>query len=469
MKWGRRKPHNPSSSSSTSSSSSSRPSFMSNILPASWLSKLKQKKSNQEARPRKVKGTEKRNSPCTQSPDYANGTLSPDQANGNHRRLCSGDNGEFWKLSFGEDGMKKSGGILRPVWYNTEDEHELPRTSCRSCRSKCTEFEAKEEIQNLEDMVSRMTRRRRRRRETPTQVKILRRDSEIESRTPRSKYRENGNFQNLGKKVVEKRGFKPERETDKARERARRSVGKKMLELEEESGVRKNGRDKTKSTSSRKHRYVSSTKSSTKSRSSNLGTIEENCVFSSMKAEESDELDTVGIEIDSDWERMKELKIEELKSRYERQKQSLYIRKDSNEKSSKGRRKIKVYSPRTATKIEICKIKALEDMKKGKLKMKKNVRESTAEDETDLESFAVVKSSFDPQQDFRDSMVEMIMERRINKAEELEELLACYLTLNSDQYHDLIIKVFRQVWFDLNQASLDSELHKQFPCNEQLV
>ncbi|XP_038892032.1 transcription repressor OFP5 [Benincasa hispida] len=467
MKWGRRKPHNPSSSSSTSSSSSSRPSFMSNILPASWLSKLKQKKSNQEARPRKVKGTEKGNSPRIQSPDYANVIPSLGQANRNHNRLCSGDDGEFWKLSFGEDDIdvKKSGGILRSVWYNSEDEHDLPRTSCRSCRKKCSEFEGKEEIQNLEDMVSRMTRRRRRRREAPTQVKLLRRESEIESTTPRSKYRENGNFKNLGKKVMEKKGFKPERETDKAKEKARRSVGKKILGVEEESGVRKNGREKTKLTSSRKHRYVPSTTS----KSSNLGTIEENCVFSSMKAEESDEHNSVGIEIDSDWEKMKELKIEELKLRYEKQRQPLYVRKDSNEKNPKGRRKIRVYSPRTANKIEICKIKALEDMKKAKLKMKKKVIESMVDDETDLESFAVVKSSFDPQQDFRDSMVEMIMERRISKAEELEELLACYLTLNSDQYHDLIIKVFRQVWFDLNQAALESELHKQFPCSEQLV
>ncbi|XP_022142257.1 transcription repressor OFP5 [Momordica charantia] len=465
MKWGRRKPHNPSSSSSTSSSSSSRPSFMSNILPASWLSKLKQKKSNQEARPRKVKGIEKRNSPCFQSPDFANRTDSPDHANGNRSQFCR-DNGDFWKLSFGEDDfdVRKSGGILRSVRYNSEDEHELPRTSCRSCRSKCTEFEGKEEIQNLEDMVSRMTRRRRRR-EGPTQEKILRRENEIESRTPRIRHRENGNFKNLGKKLVEKKGFKPQSEIDKAKERAGKSVGKKMLELQEESGVRTSGRDRTKLKSSRKHQYVQSTKS----KSFGLGTIEENCVFSSMKAEESDELDMLGIEIDSDWERMKGLKIEELKSRYERQRKSMYLRKDSNEKNPKGRRKIRVYSPRTATKIEICKIKALEDMKKAKLKMKKKIRESTVEDETDLESFAVVKSSFDPQQDFRDSMVEMIMERRISKAEELEELLACYLTLNSDQYHDLIIKVFRQVWFDLNQASLDSELHKQFPCNEQLV
>lgn len=65
------------------------------------------------------------------------------------------------------------------------------------------------------------------------------------------------------------------------------------------------------------------------------------------------------------------------------------------------------------------------------------------------ESLAIVKSSSNPHRDFRDSMVEMIVENNINDSKELEELLACYLALNSDEYHDLIIKVFKQIWFDL--------------------
>ncbi|XVF29693.1 hypothetical protein REPUB_Repub15cG0144100 [Reevesia pubescens] len=72
------------------------------------------------------------------------------------------------------------------------------------------------------------------------------------------------------------------------------------------------------------------------------------------------------------------------------------------------------------------------------------------------DSFAVVKSSFDPQRDFRDSMVEMIMENNIRASKDLEDLLACYLSLNSDEYHDLIIKVFKQIWFDLNDVQLKS-------------
>ncbi|XP_059668125.1 transcription repressor OFP1-like [Cornus florida] len=68
------------------------------------------------------------------------------------------------------------------------------------------------------------------------------------------------------------------------------------------------------------------------------------------------------------------------------------------------------------------------------------------------QSFAVVKSSSDPQKDFRESMVEMILENNIRAPKDLEELLACYLSLNSDKYHDLIIKVFRQIWFDFSDT-----------------
>ncbi|KQK09737.1 transcription repressor OFP1 [Brachypodium distachyon] len=66
-----------------------------------------------------------------------------------------------------------------------------------------------------------------------------------------------------------------------------------------------------------------------------------------------------------------------------------------------------------------------------------------------LERFAVVRRTSDPQREFRESMVAMIASRRIGRPEELETLLACYLSLNADEHHDCIVKVFRQVWFDL--------------------
>ncbi|KAK7287141.1 hypothetical protein RIF29_00212 [Crotalaria pallida] len=65
------------------------------------------------------------------------------------------------------------------------------------------------------------------------------------------------------------------------------------------------------------------------------------------------------------------------------------------------------------------------------------------------DSFAIVKSSFNPRRDFRESMVEMIVQNNIRSSKGLEDLLACYLSLNSDEYHDLIINVFKQIWFDL--------------------
>lgn len=75
-------------------------------------------------------------------------------------------------------------------------------------------------------------------------------------------------------------------------------------------------------------------------------------------------------------------------------------------------------------------------------------RRSSASRRSIGDSFAVVKASKDPRRDFRESMVEMIMENKIKASKDLEELLACYLSLNSDQYHDLIISVFKQIWFD---------------------
>lgn len=66
----------------------------------------------------------------------------------------------------------------------------------------------------------------------------------------------------------------------------------------------------------------------------------------------------------------------------------------------------------------------------------------------------MVKSSVDPRRDFRESMVEMIVENNMRTSKDLEDLLACYLQLNSDEYHEMIIKVFKQIWFDLANVKL---------------
>ncbi|XP_076918824.1 transcription repressor OFP1-like [Bidens hawaiensis] len=65
------------------------------------------------------------------------------------------------------------------------------------------------------------------------------------------------------------------------------------------------------------------------------------------------------------------------------------------------------------------------------------------------ESLVVVKSSYDPEKDFMQSMMEMITENNIRSDKDLEELLGWYLSLNSDEYHDVIVKAFEQIWFSL--------------------
>ncbi|KAL6959750.1 Transcription repressor ofp1 [Sarracenia purpurea var. burkii] len=59
--------------------------------------------------------------------------------------------------------------------------------------------------------------------------------------------------------------------------------------------------------------------------------------------------------------------------------------------------------------------------------------------------FAIVKLSCDPERDFKESMVEMIVENSILASKDLEDLLARYLSLSSDEYHSLIVKTFQQI------------------------
>ncbi|KFK27365.1 hypothetical protein AALP_AA8G373400 [Arabis alpina] len=69
------------------------------------------------------------------------------------------------------------------------------------------------------------------------------------------------------------------------------------------------------------------------------------------------------------------------------------------------------------------------------------------------ESFAIVLTSVDPERDFRESMVEMIVENKMKEQKDLEDLLACYLSLNSSEYHDIIIKAFEKTWFHLTHLT----------------
>ena len=61
-------------------------------------------------------------------------------------------------------------------------------------------------------------------------------------------------------------------------------------------------------------------------------------------------------------------------------------------------------------------------------------------------SVAVEKDSNDPYVDFRQSMLQMILENEIYTQEGLRELLSCFLHLNSPCNHGIIIRAFAEIW-----------------------
>ncbi|XP_051123901.1 transcription repressor OFP8-like [Andrographis paniculata] len=61
------------------------------------------------------------------------------------------------------------------------------------------------------------------------------------------------------------------------------------------------------------------------------------------------------------------------------------------------------------------------------------------------ESFVVVKKSVDPYEDFKNSMLEMVLEKEMFDPKELEHLLMSFLSLNSRIHHEVIIKAFTEI------------------------
>ena len=67
----------------------------------------------------------------------------------------------------------------------------------------------------------------------------------------------------------------------------------------------------------------------------------------------------------------------------------------------------------------------------------------------------VVESSYDPYNDFRESMIEMIIDQDIQETGDLEELLQCYLALNEAEFHPVIVDVFTDVWHELFENNMN--------------
>ncbi|XP_047983660.1 transcription repressor OFP6-like [Salvia hispanica] len=68
-------------------------------------------------------------------------------------------------------------------------------------------------------------------------------------------------------------------------------------------------------------------------------------------------------------------------------------------------------------------------------------------------SVAVEKDSDDPYLDFRQSMLQMILEKEIYSKDELKHLLNCFLQLNSPYYHRIIVRAFTDIWNGLYSLS----------------
>lgn len=64
-----------------------------------------------------------------------------------------------------------------------------------------------------------------------------------------------------------------------------------------------------------------------------------------------------------------------------------------------------------------------------------------------------MKESADPEEDFLESMAEMIAANDVRSPRDLEELLACYLALNAAEHHRAIVGAFRRAWLHAAAAT----------------
>ncbi|GLT68300.1 hypothetical protein SLA2020_405460 [Shorea laevis] len=419
MKWGRKK----ASPSSSSSSSSRRFPSLSQVLPTSWLSRFKRMRV--DAEPKRAKG--KQNT-VSSSPEKF--------AAGEGRFYGGGDGDAFWRLSFGEKSVDgKIGadpaGVLRSVWYDSVDVLGFPPSSCQRCGSNAVMTMKTGGIKRLGHMSWDVKNQDfRRDTEILPAVNVYKGERATVIKTPRLVSERDLKSRKRFEEAVEEKRLRLQRIKSEAEQKSKQSLGKFVSEVEAVRQIPVIGRKKLTGGRLGKHQNLSSINL----RNCSLRTNDEERAFSAQKMEEN--------------------KIEEPKVKSEKQRKSHHMSRESDRRRTK-QTKVRVFSPRTPSKVETCKIKALEEMKKAKMKMKA-AKQRRMKESTRLENFAVVKCSFDPGKDFRDSMIEMIVEKKISRPEELEELLACYLSLNSDEYHDLIIKAFRQVWFYLDQASFES-------------
>lgn len=81
---------------------------------------------------------------------------------------------------------------------------------------------------------------------------------------------------------------------------------------------------------------------------------------------------------------------------------------------------------------------------------------------------AVEKESKDPYEDFRNSILQMILERKIYAERELEELLECFLQLNAKCHHQVIVEAFMEICEEIFPKKLQGEGEESPRNNNQI-
>ncbi|XP_022977985.1 probable transcription repressor OFP9 [Cucurbita maxima] len=79
------------------------------------------------------------------------------------------------------------------------------------------------------------------------------------------------------------------------------------------------------------------------------------------------------------------------------------------------------------------------------MRQSKERRKQRSEDTKFVVMVAREKCSDDPREDFRVSMMEMILANRIEEPKDLRSLLNYYISMNSDECHGVILEVFHEV------------------------
>ncbi|KAL1566559.1 transcription repressor OFP7-like [Salvia divinorum] len=77
------------------------------------------------------------------------------------------------------------------------------------------------------------------------------------------------------------------------------------------------------------------------------------------------------------------------------------------------------------------------------------------------ESFAIVKKSENPLEDFKRSMMDMIVEKQMFEKKDLEQLLQCFLSLNSRNYHGIIVEAFSEIWTAMFAPAVGNHHHQR--------